>query len=75
MPIFEYVCKSCGEKSEFLVRNSSEKLKCHCGSEDLEKILSPFAVTEGSTSSAGGCASGTCSIPQSPCASGMCGLK
>ncbi len=74
MPIFEYLCKRCGKKSEILIRNSEQKPQCECGSENLEKIFSSFAMPEASGHS-GGCADGSCRLqPSSPCASGMCGL-
>ncbi len=43
MPIYEYRCRQCGRKSEFLVGvgSASDELKCpECGSSDLEKLLS-----------------------------------
>ena len=73
MPLFDYVCKSCGKRTEFLVRSSAEKPVCECGSDAMERVFSPFAVS-GVESDAGGCSDGSCSIPSSPCASGMCGL-
>ena len=73
MPIYEYLCQDCGKKSEILIRNSEQKPECECGSQKMEKVLSAFAVN--SHSQASGCASGACSLPQSPCASGMCGLS
>lgn len=74
MPLFEYVCKSCGRKSEFLVRSDSAQPECACGSRELERVFSTFAVSEGSGSAAAECSDGSCSLPSSPCASGMCGL-
>ena len=74
MPIYEYICKTCGKKSEYYLKNRNENVSCSCGSSQLERALSSFAVTEGSGSSpAGGCADGSCGF-QSPCSSGMCGL-
>jgi len=72
MPLFEYKCKSCGKTSEILVRSGSDRPECDCGSQDLEKLFSAFAVSEGG--GAPSCESGSCSLPSSPCASGMCGL-
>ena len=46
MPIYEYECSQCQRMMSFLVLNISEKpdLKCkHCGSEDLNRLLSRFA--------------------------------
>ena len=75
MPIYEYICQDCGQKSEILMKSSEQKAVCFCGSENLKKQFSAFAVSEGSASSFGGCADGSCSLPSSPCASGMCGLN
>lgn len=76
MPIFEYVCQKCGRQSEILVRTPSESPVCDCGSRDLKKVFSSFAVTEGHSHASGSCSDGTCGLPSgpSPCASGMCGL-
>ena len=43
MPIYEYRCRQCGEISEVLTGISSESViaQCnHCGSDDVEKIMS-----------------------------------
>lgn len=43
MPIYEYRCKDCQKKSDFLVGINQNKteIKCnHCGSKNLEKLLS-----------------------------------
>jgi len=45
MPIFEYLCKECGNKSEYLIRTSDPEPQCSCGSNQLERLSSPFAVT------------------------------
>lgn len=75
MPIYEYACKSCGERFEKLIRtmNSSEKIACpKCGSAQTARALSVFAVgAEGAgRPSAGGDAPpgcGRCGGP-GPCA-------
>lgn len=74
MPLYEYICKKCGKKSEFLVRSSSEKLACSCGSHELKRIISTFAVADGDKKESGGCTESSCGLPSSPCASGMCGI-
>ena len=75
MPLFEYVCTSCGAESELLVRSADEKVVCiSCGSRDMEKQLSTFAVNKGGSSSL--CADGKCDLaPDAPCASGCCNLS
>jgi len=74
MPIFEYRCEDCGKVSEILIRNSTQEPQCSCGSHQMEKQFSAFAVSEVKPSFSGGCADGSCGVPSSPCASGMCGL-
>jgi putative FmdB family regulatory protein len=46
MPIFDYSCRSCGHQFELLVLPSSKEAPAcpTCGSENLEKELSGFAV-------------------------------
>jgi putative FmdB family regulatory protein len=53
MPIYEYLCEDCGQKSTFLVRNITRapELRCqHCGGSRLRKLVSRVAVlrSEGS---------------------------
>ena len=74
MPVFEFVCKKCGKKSEFLIRGAEEKVVCECGSDRMVKLFSPFAVAENSGTERSGCPDGSCSIPSSTCGSGMCGI-
>ncbi|MDP6347038.1 MAG: zinc ribbon domain-containing protein [Dehalococcoidia bacterium] len=45
MPIYEYRCQGCGRKISLLVRGSSKTPVCsHCGSADLNRLLSTFAM-------------------------------
>ena len=48
MPIYEYRCASCGEKTEILLGLGSAAPSCpHCGSPLLEKLVSaPFVMRE-----------------------------
>jgi len=75
MPIYEYECRGCGERFEALV-NGSLKASCPaCHGDELEKMLSVFAVgTEGSKStfdvSPNAC--GTCGDPRGP---GSCSVN
>lgn len=50
MPIYEFVCKKCGEHFEALVSIGKEKsVSCHeCGSKDIQKLLSSFGIGGGS---------------------------
>jgi putative FmdB family regulatory protein len=49
MPIYEYRCKSCGTVTEFLVGVGEDTaITCsHCGSLDMEKIISVASFLEG----------------------------
>ena len=48
MPVYEYKCKDCGKVSEILVFSSEETPDCkHCGSKNIEKILSRFGLSLG----------------------------
>jgi putative FmdB family regulatory protein len=50
MPLFEYACRSCDNRFELLVREST-KLECpKCASDQLDKQLSVFAVSAPSSS-------------------------
>lgn len=77
MPIYEYLCQSCGNKFEKLVRRSDDVLESgcpSCGQKHLQQEYSTFAAqTSGhadsgsSQMSGGGCPSGMCQTP------GLCG--
>ena len=73
MALYEYKCKECGKISEILVFSSDEIPKCkECGSTKLEKMLSGFAVSKGSSTSntpMPSCPTGGC------CYGGNCGLN
>ncbi|AQQ71794.1 putative regulatory protein, FmdB family [Limihaloglobus sulfuriphilus] len=65
MPIFEYKCKKCGAKSEFLEKSgSSKKHKCEkCGSDEMQKVVSTFSAGSSSKSTqSGSCPTGTCPL-------------
>lgn len=48
MPIYTYICKDCREKSDLLVgvvAKEKDFFKCSkCGSKNIEKVFTPFAV-------------------------------
>jgi len=72
MPIYEYRCNRCGEVSEILVGVGSdgEIVTCkHCGSNDLEKILSVASFTFSDSSRASGT---TCCGREDRCDSPPC---
>jgi putative FmdB family regulatory protein len=77
MPIYEYRCTQCGEVSEILVGVGSdgETLICqHCGSSDVEKILSVSSFSFSDNRAPGATCCGRderCDSP--PCSTGgMC---
>ena len=49
MPIFEYTCRSCSRHFEALVRDARAPACPGCGSFDLERRLSLFAVNSETT--------------------------
>ncbi len=58
MPIFAYECKKCGNKFELLVgvgADSREPECAKCGSKQLQKLLSSFAVASSSRTEAPAC--------------------
>ncbi len=71
MPIYEYQCKKCGEVSEIIVRSDTKPECEHCGSKNVEKILSTFAAHEGGAK-APPCAGGCGGFNSGACGSGMC---
>ncbi|NQT24056.1 zinc ribbon domain-containing protein [candidate division KSB1 bacterium] len=74
MPIFEFKCNTCGTVSEMLVKGAYKQPVCSCGSNDMKKLISVFAVSEGQSSTQSSCSDGSCALSQPACASGMCGL-
>lgn len=75
MPIFEFICGSCRHPFETLIQGSQKPSCPSCGSSDLEKQLSVFAVNGGSgqtdaSTLPGPC--GTCGDPRGP---GACSLN
>ena len=48
MPLFEYECRGCGRHFEYLTRNGQSPSCPACKSDDLQKLLSVFAVSGGS---------------------------
>jgi putative FmdB family regulatory protein len=74
MPIYEYLCQSCGDRFEKLVRRTEEVLESgcpSCGQKHLQQEYSTFAAKTASPAAApqmgGGCPAGMCQTP------GMCG--
>lgn len=54
MPMYEFVCRACGERFEKLVLSSQTRVGCPaCESSDLEKQFSVFGMGGGGSKSAG----------------------
>lgn len=69
MPIYEYVCRICGAKTEAFQRMDAgpEGLICKaCGATELKKVLSAPSIVPTSGKNAGNCSTGCCG--------GNCGL-
>jgi putative FmdB family regulatory protein len=72
MPIFEYICNDCQRAFERIVPRHDSGTECaYCNSQNIEKQLSVFAVSGGSTEASSfesGC--GHCGTAQP----GTCGM-
>ena len=69
MPIYEYECKECGQRFEALVSASTKAACPSCQSEQLDRMLSVFAVGaagQKSSFSASPQPCGTCGDPRGP---------
>jgi putative FmdB family regulatory protein len=50
MPVFEYQCRQCGQRFEYLVLHSSPAAECpSCRQTDLQQMISLCAVSSEST--------------------------
>jgi len=76
MPLFEFECRGCGQHFEYLTRDGQSPACPACKGEDLQKLLSAFAVNTGGSAksfdarAAGGC--GMCGDPRGP---GSCSMN
>jgi len=60
MPIYEYMCRSCGTRNEFLegvTREKVDKVCSECGGTELSKLISLAAFT---VAGSAGCDDGAC---------------
>ena len=62
MPIYEFVCKACGEEFETITSSAAiSDVTCEkCSSPDVKKILSAGSFKVGGTSQSLGSAAGGC---------------
>jgi putative FmdB family regulatory protein len=75
MPLFEYACRGCGHHFEYLTRDGQAPRCPSCTGEDLQKLLSAFAVGANGPSrsaSAPVSACGRCGDPRGP---GACSVN
>lgn len=66
MPLYEYVCKDCGQHFDALrsIKDADSPIQCrNCHGENITRAVSVFyAASEGrSVTSSGGCGCGGCS--------------
>lgn len=74
MPIYEYVCKTCGNAFEQLIRGA-QKAQCPvCGKRRLDKKFSVPAAHSHATADAPACPYGSCDM-RGQCPGGTCGLE
>ena len=69
MPIYEFICNACATPFEELIRNGTKPVCPSCGTGDVRRLLSSFAVHSSSPGMGGQGASKNCSS----CASSSCG--
>ncbi len=80
MPIYEYKCSKCNAKFDILHKSTTIQEDVHCpacDSNENKKLFSSFSSTinNNDSHSESSCHNGSCGIPLSGCASGMCGLN
>ncbi len=73
MPIYEYICKSCGHFFEAIVPNAASTSPCpSCNATEVKKNLSVFSAHTSSSNEAP-CQTPSCGFDTGACGSGMCG--
>src|SRR5258706_16416251 len=74
MPLYEYACRACGHRFEFLTRADRTPACPSCSSAELEKQLSVFAVSSSTSSPAGVAPAGPCGACGGPRGPGACSI-
>ena len=77
MPLYEYECRGCGRRFEYLTREAQAPDCPSCHGSDLEKLLSVFAVgaTAGASREAPFPAAGPCGSCGDPRGPGSCSMN
>ncbi|MCC7417321.1 MAG: zinc ribbon domain-containing protein [Acidobacteria bacterium] len=76
MPLFEYACRGCGHRFEYLTREGRTPSCPACAGRDLEKLHSAFAVNaQGGGREAGRPAAGPCGQCGDPRGPGACSMN
>jgi putative FmdB family regulatory protein len=77
MPLFEYECRGCGHRFEFLTRGSDTPSCPSCKGVELQKLMSVFAAQSSTPAKSAGnwdrpiSACGACGDPRGPGACSM----
>ena len=74
MPIFEYVCQNCDNAFEVLIQGQKQPTCPSCGSQNLEKQFSAFAVQADAFRTAAQEPAGPCASCGDPRGAGACSL-
>jgi putative FmdB family regulatory protein len=74
MPIYEYVCRQCGEEFEWLTRDGEKPVCPSCNQEELDRKLSVPAAHVASSSGPACPAKGPGGCGMSNCCGNDCGL-
>ena len=75
VPLFEYACRACGHRFEYLTRKRETPSCPACASAELEKQLSVFAVANGPSPSRGTPSAAPCGMCGDPRGPGACSIN
>jgi putative FmdB family regulatory protein len=75
MPLYEYACRTCGHHFEYLTRADTSPSCLSCGSTELEKQLSVFAVSAAGSKDTAPVSSGPCGTCGDPRGPGACSMN
>jgi putative FmdB family regulatory protein len=77
MPLFEYECRGCGQRFEYLTRENQSPACPSCKGAELQKLMSVFAAQSSTPAKSAGSwdqpmsACGSCGDPRGPGACSM----